>query len=205
MSQRWIEGNLYAPKVQRNLRNAAKYRWIGLLMIDPPLIILIIFLLKIFKSLQADIIPLCTIAILSCVILLLLSNFQYWTNRRLIIKQVDARYFCGEFSAYLQYENVRHDVEWANGVKISTIMVFDEYQRYAKLVPYIALWKIGENPPQEERFILSVVRAFHGVLLPDTPEVRQYLQERLGLKEIPEYPRTAIYSPSQQDPRWVEE
>ena len=162
MSQRWIEGNLYAPKVQRNLRNAAKYQWIGLLfIIDPFLATFTIYLLRILKSLQADIIPLCTIAILSCVVLLLLSNFQYWTNRRLIIKQVDARYFCGEFSAYLQYENVRHDVEWANGVKISTIMVFDEYQRYAKLVPYIALWKIGEKPPQEERFILGVVKAFH--------------------------------------------
>ena len=52
---------------------------------------------------------------------------------------------------------------------------------------------------------MYTVKASHGVLLPDTPEVRQYLQERLGLKEIPEYPNTAIYSPIQQDPQWVEE
>ena len=53
--------------------------------------------------------------------------------------------------------------------------------------------------------MLAIVRCFSGIILPDTPEVRQYLQERLGLKEIPEYPHTAIYSPSQQDPQWVEE
>ena len=187
------------------MQNVAKYRWRALLLVDLVMVFLVHLLIQSAIINAAGRAGVYIGLICTYILAYIFMNIQYWYERKLILEQVHAHYFCGEFSAYLQYKENRHEVEWTDDLKISVIMVIDKYTQRTKTAPYLALWPLKERPPRGRGFILYTVKAFHGVLLPDTPEVRQYLQKRLGLKEIPEYPHTAIYSPSQQDPQWVEE
>ena len=204
MSQRWIEGYLYSLKWRKEMRRN---------------IVILIFLEVLFcaalvkttiSALQTG--SAATIFGTFLVDLMFAAAFSFFGAAELILsRQRNAVYTCGEYTISLQFWRECRRLPLDKGVIISQIKSTEKlpgrngYPKRFQWSNYFALWAIGEKPPASEESVLAIVRYFSGIILPDTPEVRQYLQERLELKEIPEYPRTAIYSPSQQDPRWVEE
>lgn len=205
MSQRWIEGDLYAPKVQKEMQNAVACGW-GLLAIAHAFLLLPFTIAWIIDSKRQDVKILAyIIGYLLGVLCLIIIDRTYLQLRRQILKQCNATFFCGEVGSYLQFKTERREIEWRKCVTLSKIEGIIHFGYRPSPVSYIALWSTDGRAPKEKMYLLLTADTFDGVLLPDTPEVRQYLQERLGLKEIPEYPHTVIYSPSQQDPRWVEE
>lgn len=211
MSQHWIEGYLYSSKKRKEMRQDKTTIFvIPVVFLVPFLGVCLIFahsaVPMVFRILG-------TVILTASVPLLFLLFYRFGKAALAEYRQRDATYSCGEYAVVLQLGEECRTLPWYRGAIVSRIKAIEGplgygggYDtKYFHWDSYFALWAIGGKPPVPEGYVVRIVKDFSGIILPDTPEVRQYLQERLGLKEIPEYPRTAIYSPIQSDPQWVEE
>ena len=208
MSQHWIKGNLYAPEVSKSMQQNLPALLVGTILICG---FLIGFGFAVIQSTTPFMLRLFSLLIGISLFLLLLYQGK---GMLAVYRQRNAAYSCGEYAVSLQLGEESRVLPWYKGVVISRLEAADGPTvprngfEGAKPYPwshYFALWAIGDKPPISEQHIATIIINYPVVILPDTPEVRQYLLERLGLKEIPEYPNTAIYSPIQQDPQWGEE
>lgn len=194
-----IEGFLFSPKVKKDFRDGCFASYFAM-------VILLAFCITLFLNLIKEKI---VAGIIICCFFLILSVGFLLVNIRLMqqsIKYKNTKYICDISAAKNLCNNENRQIVWENGFAISQIesvekptMRNPEREQWHS---YLALWHTGEKPPKTQEQLLIVLDSFEGIILPNTPEIQEFLSEYIHIQDIPSFPKCAIRTA--QKKQWEE-
>lgn len=194
-----IEGFLFSSKVQKDFRD-------GCLASYFVIVILLTFYVTLFFNFNKEGI---VARIIICCFFLALSIGLMFANIRLTrqsIKYKNTKYTCDISAAKNLCNNENRQIVWEDGFAISQIesvekptMRNPEREQWHS---YLALWHTGEKPPKTQEQLLIVLDSFEGIILPNTPEIQEFLSEYIHIQDIPSFPKCAIRTA--QKKQWEE-